>query len=195
MFIVQAKSAAYFIIYKWRCAWRSLINYSRTDLDSFMALDSKNFHFLNHHDPLLVKLATVVEQLCYTYPNTAILKLRQFAEALARRQLSLPGTQHRARRSRPVPAHQSESNEFCQTRGPFALFGGGLSRGGTARLSRRLARENNGRVGMQSEILRDCQKLFGISHCINVNVETLGMMCAAISTAADGWVRRTGKWR
>ncbi len=47
------------------------------------AATSLNFSFLARHDPLLVKLASVAEQLCYLYPDTAILKLRQFAEMLA----------------------------------------------------------------------------------------------------------------
>jgi len=56
-----------------------------------MPSESPNFGFLARHDPLLVKLASVAEQLCYEYPDTAILKLRQFAEVLARQMAAQVG--------------------------------------------------------------------------------------------------------
>jgi type I restriction enzyme R subunit len=46
---------------------------------------SANFGFLARHDPLLVRLGGLAELYANTDPNTAILKLRQFAEALLQR--------------------------------------------------------------------------------------------------------------
>lgn len=46
---------------------------------------STNFGFLAEHDPLLLQLCTAAERYCHTDPNTALLKVRQFGEALSRR--------------------------------------------------------------------------------------------------------------
>ncbi|POZ16498.1 type I restriction-modification system endonuclease [Lelliottia aquatilis] len=42
-----------------------------------------NFDFLAEHDPLFVKITTTAEQLFSSDPNTTLMKLRQFGEALA----------------------------------------------------------------------------------------------------------------
>ena len=47
-----------------------------------MQASSANFGFLSRHDPLLVRLGGLAELYAHTDPNTTILKLRQFAEAL-----------------------------------------------------------------------------------------------------------------
>ena len=47
-------------------------------------VNSPNFGFLTQHDPLLVHLAALAERYVFDDPNSAILKLRQFSEALAR---------------------------------------------------------------------------------------------------------------
>lgn len=49
-----------------------------------MANQSSNFDFLQAHGPLLVRLPSLAERYVHDDPNTAILKLRQFAELLAR---------------------------------------------------------------------------------------------------------------
>jgi type I restriction enzyme, R subunit len=46
--------------------------------------ESANFSFLRAHDPLLLRLCAAAEKYCGPDPNTALLKLRQFGEALAR---------------------------------------------------------------------------------------------------------------
>jgi type I restriction enzyme R subunit len=43
-----------------------------------------NFYFLEDHDPVFFQLASSAEQFFAADPNTAIVKLRQFAEALAK---------------------------------------------------------------------------------------------------------------
>ena len=42
-----------------------------------------NFAFLSEHDPILIQLATTAENAFYADPNTTLIKLRQFGEALA----------------------------------------------------------------------------------------------------------------
>jgi type I restriction enzyme R subunit len=44
---------------------------------------STNFQFLKPYDPIFLQLATVAEQMYHSDPNTTLVKLRQFAEALA----------------------------------------------------------------------------------------------------------------
>lgn len=46
--------------------------------------DSANFGFLREHDPLLLRLCTAAERYAQVDPNAAVVKLRQFGEALAR---------------------------------------------------------------------------------------------------------------
>ena len=43
-----------------------------------------NFYFLETHDPIFYQLASAAEQFFAIDPNTSIVKLRQFAEALAK---------------------------------------------------------------------------------------------------------------
>ncbi len=50
-----------------------------------MSIASPNFAFLAEHDALLVRLPSLAERYVHDDPNTAILKLRQFAECLAQR--------------------------------------------------------------------------------------------------------------
>jgi hypothetical protein len=47
-----------------------------------MALNS-NFGFLSNHDPLFLELSTAAERAFACDPNTTLIKLRQFGEALA----------------------------------------------------------------------------------------------------------------
>ena len=47
-------------------------------------INSPNFSFLNEHDPLLVIYAARAERYVFDDANTSLLKLRQFAELLAR---------------------------------------------------------------------------------------------------------------
>jgi type I restriction enzyme R subunit len=49
-----------------------------------MTVHSPNFSFLAQHDKLLVHLAAQAERYVFDDPNTALLKLRQFAEVLAK---------------------------------------------------------------------------------------------------------------
>lgn len=49
-----------------------------------MAAASSNFAFLGDHDPLLARLPGLAEEYLHSDPNTALLKLRQFTELLAR---------------------------------------------------------------------------------------------------------------
>lgn len=44
---------------------------------------SSNFDFLKEHDPLFLQLATAAEHVFSSDPNTTLIKLRQFGEALA----------------------------------------------------------------------------------------------------------------
>ena len=44
---------------------------------------STNFDFLKEHDPLFVELAASAERAFASDPNTTLIKLRQFAEAIA----------------------------------------------------------------------------------------------------------------
>ena len=45
--------------------------------------ESSNFAFLREHDPLFLQLASTAEQVFAADPNTTLIKLRQFGEALA----------------------------------------------------------------------------------------------------------------
>lgn len=45
---------------------------------------SPNFSFLDQHDPVLLKHATLAERYVFQDPNTALIKLRQLAESLAK---------------------------------------------------------------------------------------------------------------
>ena len=45
---------------------------------------SPNFGFLAEHDPLLVHYGSQAERYVFDDPNTALIKLRQFAEVLAK---------------------------------------------------------------------------------------------------------------
>jgi type I restriction enzyme R subunit len=49
-----------------------------------MEIQSANFRFLHQHDPQLVKLAALAEQFFHSDSNTCIIKLRQYAERLAK---------------------------------------------------------------------------------------------------------------
>ena len=49
-----------------------------------MSRPSPNFAFLTAYDPLLAKLPTLAERYFADDPSTAIIKLRQFAEELAK---------------------------------------------------------------------------------------------------------------
>ncbi|KVK77176.1 type I restriction-modification system endonuclease [Burkholderia sp. MSMB1498] len=45
---------------------------------------SKNFWFLEAHDPLFLQLCVTAERYCVDDPNTAVIKLRQFGEAVVK---------------------------------------------------------------------------------------------------------------
>jgi type I restriction enzyme R subunit len=49
-----------------------------------MEIQSANFRFLHQHDPQLGKLAALAEQFFHSDSNTCIIKLRQYAERLAK---------------------------------------------------------------------------------------------------------------
>lgn len=49
-----------------------------------MQLQSRNFYFLKEHDESLEKLGALAELYFVNDPNTSLIKLRQFAEMLAR---------------------------------------------------------------------------------------------------------------
>jgi type I restriction enzyme R subunit len=49
-----------------------------------MEIQSANFGFLHQHDPQIVKLAALAEQFFHSDSNTCIIKLRQYAERLAK---------------------------------------------------------------------------------------------------------------
>ena len=48
-----------------------------------MTVQSPNFSFLDGHEPLLLRYAAAAERYVFTDPNTALIKVRQFAEVLA----------------------------------------------------------------------------------------------------------------
>ena len=50
-----------------------------------------NFSYLEEHDPLLIRLGMLAEKYFTDDPNTCILKLRQFGEALAQHVASRVG--------------------------------------------------------------------------------------------------------
>lgn len=52
---------------------------------------SLNFEFLREHDALLLRLCLVAERSFTIDPNTTVLKLRQFGEALARNMAAVFG--------------------------------------------------------------------------------------------------------
>ncbi|WP_025565534.1 type I restriction-modification system endonuclease [Psychromonas sp. SP041] len=52
---------------------------------------TSNFHFLKQHDPLFVQLAESAERAFSSDPNTTLIKLRQFAEAIAQHVASTYG--------------------------------------------------------------------------------------------------------
>lgn len=56
---------------------------SRVDHPSQQQPESPNFAFMREHDPLLLQLCAAAERYCITDPNTTLLKLRQFGEAIA----------------------------------------------------------------------------------------------------------------
>ncbi|MEO2015487.1 MAG: DUF4145 domain-containing protein, partial [Fuerstiella sp.] len=49
-----------------------------------ISIQSVNFVFLAQHDPVLVKLAALAERYVFSDPNTALIKIRQLAETLAK---------------------------------------------------------------------------------------------------------------
>ena len=51
-----------------------------------------NFGFLESHSPMLYKLAQQAERYFAEYPNTSLIKLRQFGEVLARQMAALTNT-------------------------------------------------------------------------------------------------------
>jgi hypothetical protein len=52
-------------------------------------LNTVNFGFLKQHDQTLQQLAALAEQYVFTDPNTALIKIRQLAESLAKSVASL----------------------------------------------------------------------------------------------------------
>ncbi|SHK16893.1 type I restriction enzyme, R subunit [Desulfatibacillum alkenivorans DSM 16219] len=52
---------------------------------------SPNFNFLDKHDPILVRYASQAERYVFDDPNTALFKLRQFAEVLAQHAAAYSG--------------------------------------------------------------------------------------------------------
>ncbi len=56
-----------------------------------MGLESPNFGFLVKHDPILVHLGALAERYCLDDPNTALIKLRQLAESLAKQSAAYVG--------------------------------------------------------------------------------------------------------
>lgn len=55
---------------------------------------SPNFSFLATHDPLLVRYGALAERYVFDDPNTALIKLRQFAEVLAKHAAAKVGAYH-----------------------------------------------------------------------------------------------------
>lgn len=49
-----------------------------------IAAQTVNFTFLSQHDPVLVKLAALAERFVFEDPNTALIKIRQLAETMAK---------------------------------------------------------------------------------------------------------------
>jgi len=49
-----------------------------------MSVTTVNFQFLQNHDPSLLKLAALAERFVFEDPNTALIKIRQLAETLAK---------------------------------------------------------------------------------------------------------------
>ena len=58
---------------------------------SLKADASPNFSFLGQHDALLVRYAAQAERYVFEDPNTALVKLRQLAELLAKRAAAYAG--------------------------------------------------------------------------------------------------------
>lgn len=56
-------------------------------------INSPNFSFLEKHDPLLLQYAVRAERYVFDDPNTALMKLRQFAELLAQLSAARAGIQ------------------------------------------------------------------------------------------------------
>lgn len=54
-------------------------------------LNTVNFGFLKQHDQTLQQLAALAERYVFTDPNTALIKIRQLAETLAKSVASLMG--------------------------------------------------------------------------------------------------------
>lgn len=54
-------------------------------------IQSPNFHFLGEHDPLLFDYAARAERYVFDDPNTALMKLRQFAELLSQQAAARAG--------------------------------------------------------------------------------------------------------
>jgi type I restriction enzyme R subunit len=55
------------------------------------SIKSPNFSFLAKHNELLVRIGALAEQYVFTDPNTALFKLRQFAELLAKHTAAFTG--------------------------------------------------------------------------------------------------------
>ena len=64
-----------------------------------MEIQSANFGFLRQHDPQIVQLAALAEQLFHIDSNTCIFKLRQYAERLAKRLAAKTGLYQSAEES------------------------------------------------------------------------------------------------
>ncbi|BCR05317.1 type I restriction-modification system deoxyribonuclease [Desulfuromonas versatilis] len=62
-----------------------------TGAETLRGLKSPNFSFLASHDALLVKYAAQAEKYLFEDPNTALIKLRQFAEVLAQQASAYSG--------------------------------------------------------------------------------------------------------
>jgi type I restriction enzyme, R subunit len=60
-----------------------------------------NFTFLAEHSPLLAQLGAAAEQTFASDPNTILIKLRQFGEAMAQDLATRFGIESTSRRSRP----------------------------------------------------------------------------------------------
>lgn len=52
--------------------------------EQVIRIDSPNFSFLERHDPLLLRYAAQAERYVFDDPNTSLIKVRQFAEHLAK---------------------------------------------------------------------------------------------------------------
>jgi hypothetical protein len=52
--------------------------------DPSLTLNTVNFGFLKQHDQTLQQLAVLAERYLFTDPNTALIKIRQLAESLAK---------------------------------------------------------------------------------------------------------------